>query len=36
MLKYGGGHKVVGTCHIPYEKAETVLNELVSTMKKDG
>ena len=37
MLKYGGGgHKVVGTCQVPYEKADTVLKELVSTMKKDG
>ena len=37
MLKYGGGgHKVVGTCQVPYEKADTVLNELVSTIKKDG
>jgi nanoRNase/pAp phosphatase (c-di-AMP/oligoRNAs hydrolase) len=37
MLKYGGGgHKVVGTCQVSYEKADTVLKELVSTMKKDG
>jgi nanoRNase/pAp phosphatase (c-di-AMP/oligoRNAs hydrolase) len=37
MLKYGGGgHKAVGTCQVPYENADTVLNELVSTMKKDG
>jgi len=37
MLKYGGGgHKVVGTCQVPYEKADIVLKELVSTMKKDG
>jgi nanoRNase/pAp phosphatase (c-di-AMP/oligoRNAs hydrolase) len=37
MLKYGGGgHKVVGTCQILYENADTVLDELVSTMKKDG
>jgi nanoRNase/pAp phosphatase (c-di-AMP/oligoRNAs hydrolase) len=37
MLKYGGGgHKVVGTCQVFYEKADTVLKELVSTMKKDG
>jgi len=37
MLKYGGGgHKVVGTCQVPYEKADTVLNELVSAIKKDG
>jgi hypothetical protein len=37
MLKYGGGgHKVVGTCQVPYEKADMVLKELVTTMKKDG
>lgn len=37
MLKNGGGgHKAVGTCQVPYEKADIVLNELVSTMKKDG
>lgn len=37
MLKNGGGgHKAVGTCQVPYDKADTVLNELVSTMKKDG
>jgi nanoRNase/pAp phosphatase (c-di-AMP/oligoRNAs hydrolase) len=36
MLKYGGGHKVVGTCQVPYEKADTVLKELVSTIKKNG
>jgi hypothetical protein len=37
MLKNGGGgHKAVGTCQVPYEKADTVLNELVTTMKRDG
>lgn len=37
MLKYGGGgHKAVGTCQVPNEKAESVLNELVSAIKKDG
>jgi nanoRNase/pAp phosphatase (c-di-AMP/oligoRNAs hydrolase) len=37
MLKYGGGgHRVVGTCQVPYGDADTVLTELVSTMKKDG
>lgn len=30
MLKYGGGgHKVVGTCQVPYEKADGVLAELI-------
>jgi nanoRNase/pAp phosphatase (c-di-AMP/oligoRNAs hydrolase) len=37
MLKYGGGgHRAVGTCQVPNEKAESVLAELVSAMKKDG
>ena len=31
MLKYnGGGHKVVGTCQVPYAKADSVLKELVA------
>ncbi|MDR3540461.1 MAG: exopolyphosphatase [Desulfosporosinus sp.] len=30
MLKYGGGgHKVVGTCQVPYEDTDKVLNELL-------
>jgi nanoRNase/pAp phosphatase (c-di-AMP/oligoRNAs hydrolase) len=30
MLKYGGGgHKAVGTCQLPYERAETVLDEML-------
>jgi hypothetical protein len=30
MLKYGGGgHKKVGTCQVPYEQADRVLNELI-------
>jgi nanoRNase/pAp phosphatase (c-di-AMP/oligoRNAs hydrolase) len=37
MLKYGGGgNKVVGTCQVPNENADSVLNELVSALKKDG
>jgi len=37
MLKYGGGgHKAVGTCQVPYEKADAVLDEIISAIKKDG
>jgi nanoRNase/pAp phosphatase (c-di-AMP/oligoRNAs hydrolase) len=37
MLKHGGGgHKGAGTCQVPYEQADEVLNDLVTTMKKDG
>jgi len=37
MLKYGGGgHKAVGTCQVPNEDADSVLHELVSTLKRDG
>jgi len=31
MLKYGGGgHKKVGTCQVPYDQADRVLNELIA------
>ena len=34
MLKYGGGgHKVVGTCQVPYEEAEDILHEIVEFIK---
>ncbi|MDH3807848.1 MAG: hypothetical protein OES29_04395 [Desulfuromonadales bacterium] len=34
MLKYGGGgHKVVGTCQVPYEEAEDILHEMVEFIK---
>ena len=37
MLKYGGGgHGAVGTCQVPYEDAGRVLEELVTSIKKDG
>ena len=37
MLKNGGGgHRMVGTCQVPYGEAPRVLRELVETMKKDG
>jgi nanoRNase/pAp phosphatase (c-di-AMP/oligoRNAs hydrolase) len=35
MLKYGGGgHKQVGTCQVPTEKAEEVLKELLEAVKE--
>jgi len=34
MLKYGGGgHKAVGTCQVPYEKAEETLHEIIDAIK---
>jgi nanoRNase/pAp phosphatase (c-di-AMP/oligoRNAs hydrolase) len=37
MLKNGGGgHKKVGTCQVPYDEAEAVLQTLIETMKADG
>ena len=34
MLKYGGGgHKVVGTCQVPYEQAEDALHDMVEFIK---
>jgi len=34
MLRYGGGgHKKVGTCQVPYEQADRVLNELIAACK---
>lgn len=34
MLKYGGGgHKKVGTCQVPYDQADTVLNSLIEACK---
>ncbi|MDD2365689.1 MAG: exopolyphosphatase [Desulfuromonadaceae bacterium] len=34
MLKYGGGgHRKVGTCQVPYDKADTVLKELIEACK---
>jgi len=36
MLKHGGGgHFQVGTCQVPYDDAEWVIENLVSTMKAD-
>ncbi len=37
MLKYGGGgHEKVGTCQVPIEDWERVLEEIVESMVKDG
>jgi nanoRNase/pAp phosphatase (c-di-AMP/oligoRNAs hydrolase) len=37
MLDYGGGgHEKVGTCQVPVEDWERVLEEIVNCMKKDG
>ena len=34
MLKYGGGgHKQVGTCQVPTDKAEQTLKELIATLQ---
>jgi nanoRNase/pAp phosphatase (c-di-AMP/oligoRNAs hydrolase) len=37
MLQYGGGgHRAVGTCQVPEEKAQQVLESLVARMNEDG
>ena len=37
MLKHGGGgHHRVGTCQVPVEVADTVLEELIAQMNADG
>ncbi|MFC1541237.1 exopolyphosphatase [Candidatus Latescibacterota bacterium] len=37
MLKYGGGgHEKVGTCQVPVEDYERILEEIVSQILKDG
>ena len=37
MLHYGGGgHRAVGTCQVPAEKADQVLEEIVTRMNQDG
>lgn len=36
MLQYGGGgHPMVGTCQVPYEKAEDVLREMIYVIHAD-
>ncbi|MNJ01111.1 hypothetical protein D3C73_1606370 [compost metagenome] len=32
----GGGHKAAGTCQVPYEQADAVLEQLIATMKSNG
>jgi len=37
MLKYGGGgHHQVGTCQVPYDEADQVIEELIAAMNADG
>lgn len=37
MLRYGGGgHEAAGTCQVENERAENVLQELISQMNSDG
>ena len=37
MLKYGGGgHKQVGTCQVPADKADSNLKEILAKINKDG
>ena len=37
LLKFGGGgHRQVGTCQVPYEDADNVINEIIATCKRDG
>lgn len=37
MLEFGGGgHKQVGTCQVPLEKADETLEKLVARIKSDG
>jgi nanoRNase/pAp phosphatase (c-di-AMP/oligoRNAs hydrolase) len=37
MLKYnGGGHENAGTCQVPHDQAETVLNELIQAINSNG
>ncbi|WP_409345259.1 exopolyphosphatase [Paenibacillus sp. MBLB4367] len=37
MLKHGGGgHQAAGTCQVAYDSAETVLADLIDTMKRNG
>lgn len=37
MLQHGGGgHRPAGTCQVPYEEADQVLEELIRTMQANG
>ncbi|RNC29098.1 MAG: hypothetical protein AWM53_01018 [Candidatus Dichloromethanomonas elyunquensis] len=34
MLEYGGGgHRMVGTCQVPYERAETIIGQIIERLK---
>lgn len=34
MLKYnGGGHKMVGTCQVPYKDADKSISEIIASLK---
>jgi len=36
MLKHGGGgHKMVGTCQVPYDKADEAIEDIVKNLNKD-
>jgi nanoRNase/pAp phosphatase (c-di-AMP/oligoRNAs hydrolase) len=36
MLRYGGGgHAAVGTCQVPHQDADRVLQEIVNQLKAD-
>ena len=32
----GGGHHGAGTCILPYEKTEEAIEEIVTTLKRNG
>ncbi len=37
MLRYGGGgHRMVGTCQVPYADADRVLGEVIAAIKAEG
>jgi nanoRNase/pAp phosphatase (c-di-AMP/oligoRNAs hydrolase) len=37
MLKHGGGgHKKVGTCQVPIDKADAILEEIIQQMNREG
>ncbi len=37
MLEYGGGgHRAVGTCQVPHERADHIIGELVSRLNSAG
>jgi nanoRNase/pAp phosphatase (c-di-AMP/oligoRNAs hydrolase) len=37
MLKYGGGgHQTVGTCQVPYEEADDILNDMVEAIRSQA